>query len=107
MPTMVFEVLGEGDDIRHQWAHEVLIVEDPGGVRAGTGENTGAGGVANGDLAISSLEQQTGGRQTVQVGGLHVCGSVAGEVGTKVVHGDEEDVGRRRSERAIDRQKSE
>lgn len=90
--AVLLEELGEGDGVGHGAAEVVLEVVDFGGVGAEAGEEAGAGGAADGLLAIGVGEDGATAGEGVDVGGMNVAGAVATELGTHVVDGNEQDV---------------
>lgn len=90
---MGLEVLGEGDDVGDGLAEVGVEVPNLGGVGTQAGHEAGAGGGADGLLAVGAEEGGAGGGEFVDVGADDVFGSEAMEFGAEVIDGDEEDVG--------------
>ncbi len=84
--------LGEGDGVGEGVAEVAVEVVNLGGVGAEAGEDGGAGGVAEGDLAVCAFEEEAAGVEAVEVGGGEAWGAGAVEDVAEVVDGDEEDV---------------
>ena len=75
--AVVFEVLGKGRNVGVEVAEVDVVALDADGIGAQSGHEAGAGGVAEGLLAVGAIEENAGGGEGVDIGGVNVRGAVA------------------------------
>ena len=91
--AILFEVLWQGDAIRLSHAEMCDQVPHLCGIRSQAREHRRARWRAHRLLAVGVIEDQSTRRDAVDVRGLHDLVPIAPEFGSKVIDGDEEDVG--------------
>lgn len=87
-----FKMLWHGQGIRILLPHGRFEVPAASRLRPQSGHETGAGGSANGDLAVGAFEKGAARGEGVDVWGVDGFVPVATELRAEVVDGDEEDV---------------
>ena len=93
--AVVAEEVWESDPVGVELRDAGGVAEDFGRVRRMAGEQGGARGIAERELAVVAVEADALGGELVDVGRVRVeAGAVAGELGAHVVGHEEEDVER-------------
>jgi hypothetical protein len=91
--AIVAEEAGERDDTGDVFVEVVFVVGDASRVGAEASEEGRAGGIAVGELAVGTFEENAALGESVEVGRFGEGVTVATEVGGEVVGHEEEDVG--------------
>ena len=89
----LFDYASESGDVGAELAEVDVVALDADGGRAQSRHEAGARGIAEGLLAVGTVEAEARGGEGVDVGAVDVVGAVAAELGAEVVDGDEENVG--------------
>jgi hypothetical protein len=87
-------MLGKGHHVGEIIPDGHIVDMDPCPVGSKPGEETHPARIADGGLAIRSLKKEAFGCQFIDVGGMDVGRTIASQFGPKVIHHDQQDIGR-------------